>query len=508
MTVLDLLHAAPIDDDIVILPSRWDDATDRSYYFIQYTINSMGKPKRKRPNHSAKQKPHKKRPKKQTCWFDTIEETSTKVVPLLTAGSDTNDTNLTIWVSRALLEDNHDAKEIATERKDAPVNDSTKTETAGEAKPAPLTSIVATTTTTTYLHDTATSEVVSATNLANTDNQQNLVENACNLSPAPSSSSLLIRRVPGCPPAPQAPSTYQRLLPHGDNGDGVVNPSPTIIPNKFWAQRDRLFSRFNEGIQISETEGWYSVTPEAIANHIAQKMIPSATIANSTSVAQPFIIMDAFCGWGGNTIAFAKQPNVLVVAVEWGLGRLKQTARNANVYEIPSDKLLLIHANACHVMSCYKNGKLLLVRPEPRANDSSEGTHHAFMSSPDSLFGYRCGGLELLPTYVNAIFLSPPWGGQDYANNKFQLSRIQLQHHHDSENVIDGTDLLSLALTALAEDDDAGSCVAYFLPRNIDGESLGHAAIAAGYRRKSIELEQQYLQHKFKTVTAYFGSLS
>lgn len=47
---------------------------------------------------------------------------------------------------------------------------------------------------------------------------------------------------------------------------------------------------------FSFTEGWFSVTPEKIAEHIAGR------------VSQSFkcdIVVDAFCGVGGNTIQFA-----------------------------------------------------------------------------------------------------------------------------------------------------------------------------------------------------------
>jgi trimethylguanosine synthase len=39
------------------------------------------------------------------------------------------------------------------------------------------------------------------------------------------------------------------------------------------------------------------VTPEGIANHIAQKMVQS--------LGKKAVILDAFCGCGGNTIQFA-----------------------------------------------------------------------------------------------------------------------------------------------------------------------------------------------------------
>jgi hypothetical protein len=43
----------------------------------------------------------------------------------------------------------------------------------------------------------------------------------------------------------------------------------------------------------------------------------------------------------------------------------------------------------------------------------------------------------------------------------------------------------------------------FFLPRNIDGEKLGVDALSAGFHGQ-IELEQQILDGKLKTVTAYF----
>lgn len=44
------------------------------------------------------------------------------------------------------------------------------------------------------------------------------------------------------------------------------------------------------------TEGWFSVTPERIAEHIALRVQASF---------QCELIIDAFCGVGGNTIQFA-----------------------------------------------------------------------------------------------------------------------------------------------------------------------------------------------------------
>ena len=52
-----------------------------------------------------------------------------------------------------------------------------------------------------------------------------------------------------------------------------MNPYPKdVVADKYWAQRRRLFSRFDEGIEL-DRDGWFSVTPEAIAYHIAKRVV-------------------------------------------------------------------------------------------------------------------------------------------------------------------------------------------------------------------------------------------
>lgn len=68
------------------------------------------------------------------------------------------------------------------------------------------------------------------------------------------------------------------------------SPYP-YVPNKYWGQRYRYFSRFDEGVGLDE-EGWYSVTPEAIALHIAERVCCD-------------VVVDPFVGCGGNAVQFA-----------------------------------------------------------------------------------------------------------------------------------------------------------------------------------------------------------
>lgn len=50
------------------------------------------------------------------------------------------------------------------------------------------------------------------------------------------------------------------------------NPHPPgVVHDKYWCQRRRLFSRFDMGVQL-DSEGWFSVTPEVIADHVAERV--------------------------------------------------------------------------------------------------------------------------------------------------------------------------------------------------------------------------------------------
>ncbi|NXR85329.1 TGS1 synthase, partial [Hypocryptadius cinnamomeus] len=199
---------------------------------------------------------------------------------------------------------------------------------------------------------------------------------------------------------------------------------------KYWAQRYRLFSRFDEGIKL-DREGWFSVTPEKIAEHIAVR------------VSQSFncdIIVDAFCGVGGNAIQFALTSK-RVIAIDIDPEKLRLARHNAEVYGV-----------AEHI-------------------------------------DFLCGDFMALAAGLRAdvVFLSPPWGGPDYATAEI----------FDIQTMIcpDGYPFrLCLVIT---------NNIVYFLPRNAD---INQVASLAGPGGK-VEIEQNFLNNKLKTITAYFGDL-
>merc|ERR1719354_227966 len=127
--------------------------------------------------------------------------------------------------------------------------------------------------------------------------------------------------------------------------------------NKYWAQRYRLFSLYDEGILLDE-ESWYSVTPEKIAEHIAYR-------------CQSDVIVDGFCGVGGNAIQFAFTCNH-VIAIDIDPNKIKLARHNAAVYGV-ADRIEFIVGDYFQIIKNLK---------------------------PD------------------VVFLSPPWGGPQYLNQE------------------------------------------------------------------------------------------
>ncbi|XP_060761608.1 trimethylguanosine synthase isoform X3 [Neoarius graeffei] len=217
--------------------------------------------------------------------------------------------------------------------------------------------------------------------------------------------------------------------------EGGVDMPPEIAAEpdlaKYWAQRYRLFSRFDEGIKLDH-EGWFSVTPEKIAEHIAQRV---------QVASQTLVIVDAFCGVGGNAIQFALTGNT-VIAVDIDPLRLSLAQHNAAVYGV-SQRIDFIQAD------------FLQVAPRLRAD---------------------------------VVFLSPPWGGPEYLSaDVFNIKTMMSP---------DGFEIFRLA-KMISEN------IVYFLPRNADMEQVASLAGPGG----KVEVEQNFLNNKLKTITAYFGSL-
>jgi len=198
--------------------------------------------------------------------------------------------------------------------------------------------------------------------------------------------------------------------------------------SKYWAQRYRLFSKYDKGIRMDE-ESWYSVTPEKIARHIALK-------------CQCDVVVDAFCGVGGNTIQFALTC-AKVIAVDIDREKVAMARHNARVYGV-EDKIEFIIGDFFKVVPSLK---------------------------------------------ADAVFLSPPWGGPKYVNQEvFDLKLMG--------GMMDGFDVFFTAKKVTEN-------IAYFVPRNTNVDQLASLAGKGG----KVEVEQNLLNRKTKTLTAYYGNL-
>ncbi|XP_065881889.1 uncharacterized protein [Euphorbia lathyris] len=196
---------------------------------------------------------------------------------------------------------------------------------------------------------------------------------------------------------------------------------------KYWSQRYLLFSRFDSGIQMDE-EGWFSVTPELIARHHASRC------ADGT-------IIDCFTGVGGNAIQFALRCKH-VTAIDVDPRKIDYAYHNAGIYGI-------------HEKVDFIKGDFFVLAPKLKA-----GT----------------------------VFLSPPWGGPDYAKvKKYNMGMLRPR---------DGFFLFNTAKKIASK-------IVMFLPRNVDLNQLAELCLSAG-PAWSLEVEKNFLNGKLKAVTAYF----
>lgn len=195
---------------------------------------------------------------------------------------------------------------------------------------------------------------------------------------------------------------------------------------KYKAQRYRLFSKYDEGILL-DNESWFSVTPEKIAQHIAKQCACD-------------ILIDGFCGAGGNTIQFAFTCQK-VIAIDIDPEKIKLAKHNAAVYGV-QDRIEFIIGDY----------------------------------------------MQLAPTLkADLVFLSPPWGGPDYLKSEvFDLTSMP----------VNGFDIMRV--TRQITDN-----ISFLVPRTVDVNQL---VLLAAQPNGRVRIEQNILNKKCKTITAYYGN--
>lgn len=157
---------------------------------------------------------------------------------------------------------------------------------------------------------------------------------------------------------------------------------------------------------------WFSVTPEAIAEHHANRCASAFHPRIFPAIGGKVLtILDACCGVGGNAIQFALK-GLKVIAYDNRIETLLMAYHNSRLYKV------------------------------------------------DKIIDFACADLvkQLSRTQVDIVFLSPPWGGPSYMNRSLQLSDLRISN-------LNGIQLLEHAL-------QISQNVAYYLPRNINLDAL------------------------------------
>jgi len=235
------------------------------------------------------------------------------------------------------------------------------------------------------------------------------------------------------------PRKKRAKLSAKEEDDGTVAP-------KYYKQRYRLFSRYDEGVQL-DAESWYSATPEIVARHIAQRVLHA--------LPGPRLILDPFCGAGGNAIQFvaaanaaARHQQLLCVCVDIDPHKAALTAHNAAVYGV-RDRLEIVVGD--------------------------------FMLLASRLRG-------------DAVFLSPPWGGPE---------NVRQHNGDDSAATVVPFSLHSMkpdGVEVFKKAQAISSAVAYYLPRHTDARELAMLDVEC-------EVEINSIQDRPRTITAFFGPL-
>ncbi|EPZ36047.1 hypothetical protein ROZALSC1DRAFT_27871 [Rozella allomycis CSF55] len=199
--------------------------------------------------------------------------------------------------------------------------------------------------------------------------------------------------------------------------------------DKYYAQRYRYFSQYDLGIML-DTESWYSVTPEKIAEYIASRC------------DSEHVIVDAFCGAGGNTIQFAKHCKKDIDPIKIELAK-----NNAKVYGVLHKIEFLIGSFFDHVIL-------------------------------EEILGHK----------IDGVFLSPPWNGPSYLNSDVYYQH-DMMNGYGTEKIINYARQISHNLIL-------------YVPRN----SLIEELESFGLEDEYMEVQKVSLSRAVKALVVFYGN--
>ncbi|KAI9712272.1 MAG: hypothetical protein M1820_001485 [Bogoriella megaspora] len=220
--------------------------------------------------------------------------------------------------------------------------------------------------------------------------------------------------------------------------DTIQFPKP--IRRHFY-NRYKLFSKYDDGVWLTD-DAWFGVTPEPLAHKIAQHISTSCP-NNKTQ------IIDAFCGVGGNVIAFALSGRWnQIFAIEKDPATLKCAKHNAKIYGVDK-RIHWIEGDCFEILKKRFSG------------------------------GY---GRD-----ARVVFGSPPWGGPEYKSDEiFDLDQMQPY----------GLEQLHTAFSKITSD------FVLYLPRTSDLNQLAKLVP----EDQKMQVTHYCMEGFSKAVCAYFGN--
>ncbi|KZT59186.1 S-adenosyl-L-methionine-dependent methyltransferase, partial [Calocera cornea HHB12733] len=236
------------------------------------------------------------------------------------------------------------------------------------------------------------------------------------------------------------------LVPHYKRKEDMP-----LSVQKWFPRRHQLLSLYDHGCLLDEV-GWFSITPEKIADQIAER-------------CRCDVVLDAFCGVGGNAIAFARTCE-RVIAIDNSSVRLALARHNAAIYGV-ADRIEFILGDYISFARSY--AQLVSGSRQQRK--------------------------------IDVVFLSPPWGGPEYnkpaetETNTGERAAYRL----DAVGPVHGKELFDLSRQITPN-------VAYYLPRHVDLTEVGALLDKDG--GETVEVEEEWMGNRLTAVTCYFGGLA
>ena len=237
------------------------------------------------------------------------------------------------------------------------------------------------------------------------------------------------------------------LKKDGRRRNRVVQHGSMKVLHKYWLQRYSLFSLFDNGIILDE-EGWYSATPEIIAWHHATRIV--------RTYGAGCLVVDAFGGVGGNAIQLALA-GCRVIAIELCPERADIIRNNARVYGVEHG-IEIMCGDFMSLGPCLDN--------------------------------------------VDAVLLSPPWGGPTYSS----------QTRFDVQDMGGAPELSFRRLLDTCFGRMRCTGAVFWLPRNSHCEQIGIEVASCDsipdVYRNECHIELATINNVDKAVTVYVGKCS